>query len=250
MIYGNYDIAIVQQISTKVATLLANGAAPEIPELELVKLAAGESLLLAVDVRHEDAVVVWYLQGEGNTWADRGATALTAQIMKSGFFHQLRTEQQLGYNVSAFPWTQREVPALVMLVQSPSADATEVAAAMDSFMSTVEGDLDNEQFERHKTTLIGEILRPDKNIWERAEFYWQSIAKHQEKFDSKASLAEAVDALTLETWQAYYNRVFVQNRRSLQVVAPGKSGNFPAGEAQRFEVPAAVRKSRETYIMN
>jgi secreted Zn-dependent insulinase-like peptidase len=170
--------------------------------------------------------------------------------MKSGFFQQLRTEQQLGYIVSAFSWAQRDVPGLVMLVQSPSADATAVAAAMDNFMSTVEGELDNEQFERHKTALIGEILRPDKNIWERAEFYWQSIARHQENFDSKASLAEAVDALTLETWIAYYNRVFVQNRRSLQLVAPGKWGNFPVGEAQRFDVPAAVRENHKTYIID
>jgi secreted Zn-dependent insulinase-like peptidase len=250
MVYGNYDTAIVQEISTKVATLLASGPAVEIPNLEIVKLAAGESLLLVADVRHEDAVVVWYLQGEGNAYSDRGATALTAQIMKSGFFQQLRTEQQLGYIVSAFSWAQRDVPGLVMMVQSPSADAADVAAAMDSFMGTVKDELDDAQFERHKTALMGEILRPDKNIWERAEFYWQSIARHQEKFDSKASLAEAVDALTLETWQAYYDRVFVQNRHSLQVVAPGKWDNFPAGEAQRFDAPAAIRENHQTYIMN
>ena len=249
MVYGNYDATIVEEVSTKVATLLASGPVTEIPKLEVLKLEPGESLLLSAAVQHQDSVVAWYLQGEGNTWDDRAATALTAQIIKSGFFQQLRTEQQLGYIVSAFSWVQRDVPGLVLLVQSPSADAPDVAVAMDSFMGTVEGELNSEQFERHKVALIGEILRPDKNIWERAEFYWQSIAKGQKNFDSKQSLADAVDALTLEAWHAYYERVFLQNRRSLQVVAPGKWGNLPAAEAQRFDDPAAVREGHKAYIM-
>ena len=249
MVYGNYDSAIVEDVSAKVAVLLARGPVVEIPKLRVVKLAAGETLLLESDIPHEDSVVAWYLQGEGNSWDDRGATALTAQIMKSGFFQQLRTEQQLGYYVSAFSWAQRDVPALVMLIQSPSADASTVAAAMDAFMGTVEGELDQNQFDRHKVALIGEILRPDKNIWERAEFYWQSIAKHQENFDSRQSLANAVDALTLESWLAYYKRVFIENRRSLQAVAPGKWGSLPAGSAQRFVIPGAIKQGHQAYTI-
>ncbi|MBE9540433.1 MAG: insulinase family protein [Proteobacteria bacterium] len=250
MIYGNYDRAIVEDISAKVATLLSAGTAPKLADLEVLKLAGGESLLLAADVPHDDSVVAWYLQGGGNDWSDRAATALTAQIMKSGFFQQLRTEQQLGYIVSAFSWAQRDVPALVLLVQSPGTDAAGVAAAMDTFMRAVESELDKDQFERHKTALMSDIQRPDKNIWERAEFYWQSIAKHQDNFDARQSLTEAVDALTLETWLAYYNRVFLQDRHSLQVVAPGKWGRFPQGESLRYNTPAAVKQGHETYITN
>ena len=170
--------------------------------------------------------------------------------MKSGFFQQLRTEQQLGYIVSAFPWAQRDVPALVLLVQSPGTDAAGVATAMDTFMRAVESELDNDQFDRHKTALMSDIQRPDKNIWERAEFYWQSIAKYQDKFDARQSMAEAVDALTLETWLAYYNRVFLQDRHSLQVVAPGKWERFPQGESQRYNAPAAVKQGHGVYIIN
>ena len=106
-----------------IASVLSDGPAPALPDLKVLKLAAGESVQYAVDVPHDDAVVAWYLQGEGDSWEDRAATALTAQIMKSGFFQQLRTEQQLGYVVSAFAWPQMDVPGLVMLIQSPVADA-------------------------------------------------------------------------------------------------------------------------------
>ena len=123
LLYGNYRSGIVREISTMLADVVPEETAPALPEVKVLKLAAGESLLYGVDVPHDDAVVAWYLQGKGNSWADRAATLLTGQIMKSGFFQQLRTEQQLGYVVSAFSWPQRDVPGLVMLVQSPVADA-------------------------------------------------------------------------------------------------------------------------------
>ncbi len=249
MIYGNYDPEIVQEVSSRVALLLPGEPAPTIPDLEVLKLAAGESLQLEADVPHDDAVVAWYLQGEGDSWNDRAATALSAQIMKSGFYQQLRTEQQLGYIVSAFSWSQREIPGLVLLVQSPRADVPAVATAINTFMQAVESELDNDQFERHKAALRSDILRPDKNIWERAEFYWQSIARHQENFDSRELLAAAVAELTLETWLDYYQRVFIDNRRSLQAVSSGKWESLPQGAYRYFDTPSDIKRDHEVYII-
>jgi secreted Zn-dependent insulinase-like peptidase len=250
LIYGNYERASVEEVSRLVAKVISAEPPAALPDLKVLRLAAGESLQYQVDVPHDDTVVAWYLQGAGNTWNDRAATAMTAQIMKSGFFQQLRTEQQLGYVVSAFSWPQMDVPGLVMLVQSPVADADAVAAAMQSFMEAVEADLDKDQFARHQAALVSDILRPDKNMWERAEFYWQSIAKKQFDFDSREALADAVQGFTLESWLAYYNRVFLQNRHSLQVVAPGSRGLLPQGDYQRFDSAEAIKSGHDAYIVN
>ena len=250
MIYGNYDSEAVQEVSTMIAGVLSSDPAPALPDLKVLKLAAGESAQYAVEVPHDDAVVAWYLQGEGNSWEDRAATALTAQIMKSGFFQQLRTEQQLGYVVSAFSWPQMDVPGLVMLIQSPVADADAVATAMQKFMQGVVPDLDEAQFERHRAALVSEILRPDKNLWERAEFYWQSIARKQLDFAGRETLAEAVEALTLQGWQAYYERVFLARRHSLQVVTPGQWGKLPQGDYQRYEAAEDIKNGHDAYIID
>ena len=249
MIYGNYTPEAVPVLSARLDGLLGDGEPPALPELKVLKLAAGESLLYPVEVKHDDAVLAWYLQGAGNTWEDRAATSLTAQIMKSGFFQQLRTEQQLGYIVSAFSWAQLDVPGLVMLIQSPVADAAALAEAMDSFLDGVIASLDDEQFARHQAALVNEVLRPHKNLWERAEFYWQSIAKKQYEFDGRRQLADAIESLDREQWQAYFQKVFLEQRRSLQVAAPGKWGELPAGDQKRVKSALELRSGHDFYVI-
>ena len=249
LIFGNYDFTEAQQLSDMLSTVVSDEPAPVLPERRILKLAAGESLQYAVDIPHDDSVVVWYLQGADTTWKDRAATALTAQIMSSGFFQQLRTEQQLGYVVSAFAWPKQDVPALVMLIQSPVADANAVVQAMEAFMLQVQPQLDAAQFERHKTALVSDILRPDKNLLERAEYYWQSIARKQWDFAARQTMADTVEALTLQDWEAYYQEVFLDKRHSLQVVAPGRWDILPEGEYRQYDSAETIKRGHESYLI-
>lgn len=247
LIYGNYESTEVGRVSKRLASLLSTGPEVVIPPLRVLKLEASESILYPVDIKHDDTVLAWYLQGAGKSWSDRAAASLTGQIIKSGFFEQLRTEQQLGYVVQAFSWTQLDVPGLVMLIQSPVADAAKLANAMQMFVQAVATDVDGAQFERHKTALVKKILRPHKNLAERAEFYWQAIAKRQYEFDGRDALAEAVEAFTLETWQAYYQQNFIEQRRSLQVVAPGRRGGLVPGAQKVFSTAGDIKRGHATY---
>lgn len=247
LVYGNYKAGTVEEISQKLAKILPDGEAPALGKRKLLKIAAANSLQYAVTIPHDDSVVAWYLQGDGKTWRDRAATGLAAQIMTSGFFQQLRTEQQLGYVVSAFSWTRLEVPGLVMLVQSPVADAPAVTQAMQVFLNAVEESLDEAQFERHKVALVSDILRPDKNLGERAEYYWRSIANKRHDFSSRDDLAAAVEALSMEEWVTYFRRVFIEQPHSLQVVSPGRWQKLPQVDGKRYDSAEAIKSGHEAY---
>jgi len=247
MIYGNYSPDSVQALARKLDLVLPDGVAPDLQPLKVLKIAEGESLLYPVQVEHDDAVLAWYLQGAGNSWKDRAATALTVQIMKSGFFQQLRTEQQLGYIVSTFAWPQLDVPGLVMLIQSPVADAAALSDAMSAFLGDVPLAVDEEQFQRHRDALIYEVLRPHKNLWEQAEFYWQSIAKKQYEFNGRQTMANAIKSLSREQWQAYFEEVFLNQQRSLQVAAPGARGQFPRGAGRSIESAVQLKSGHAVY---
>ncbi|MFV8818319.1 insulinase family protein [Haliea sp. E17] len=249
LVYGNYPPEAVTTLAGQLKVLLPAGMPAALPPLRVLELKAGESVLYPVALEHEDAVLAWYLQGAGNSWQDRAATAMTGQLIKSGFFQQLRTEQQLGYMVSAFYWPQMDIPALVMLIQSPVADTAVLAEAMDTYLRSVPAEIDAEQFARNKQALLNEVLRPDENMWQRAEFYWQSLARKQFDFDSRDQQAEALRALTLEQWQDYYNTTFLQQRHSLQVAAPGARETLPAGSQRRVESAAELKSGHRVYLV-
>lgn len=249
LIYGNYSRSVVDEVAASVGVLLSDKPAPALPALQVLRLAEGESLQYVVEVPHDDSVIAWYLQGKGDTWRDRAATALSAQVIKSGFFQQLRTEQQLGYVVAAIPWSQLDVPGLLLLIQSSNTSAPEVASAIDQFMKAVPAVISAEQFERHQKALLHDITRPDKNLWERAEFFWQSIAKKQYDFAGRERLAAAVEELSLEDWQAYYQQVFLDQPHSLQVVAPGRWQSLPAVAAEPLRDAADIKQGHAVYTV-
>jgi secreted Zn-dependent insulinase-like peptidase len=101
-----------------------------------------------------------------------------------------------------------------------------------------------------KAALVGDILRPDKNLWERADYYWQSIASKQFDFDARQQMAEAVESFTLADWTAYFNRVFLERPHALQVVAPGRWQSLPGGDFQHFDSATAIKQGHQTYLVD
>ncbi len=99
-------------------------------------------------------------------------------------------------------------------------------------------------------SLISDILRPDKNLNERAEYYWQAIARKEFDFAGRQTLADAVKALTLPAWKAYYDQVFLQQRHSLQVVAPGKWKLVPQGDFRVYDSAEAIKSGHATYVID
>ena len=251
LVYGNYGADAPARLARSLDTVLPEGDPVAQPPLRVLRLLPGEALQFVTDIPQDDAVVGWYLQGADNDWRDRAATALTAQIMKSGFFQELRTEQQLGYVVSAFSWPRHRVPGLVMLVQSPSHDAARVAAAMEQFLEQrIAPPLDDAQFARHRKALIARIEEPDKNLLERAEFYWQAIARGETAFDSRQRLASAVRAFDRAAWADYFQRVFRDASRSLQIVAPGAAGALPPARGARKRSATVIKAQHASYAID
>jgi insulysin len=246
LLYGNHPKSAVSVLSASVDRVLTGDGGEPAWAPSVIKLAANEPLQLQSAIEHDDAVVAWYLQGAGQSLRDRAAVALTAQAVSSGFFQQLRTEQQLGYIVSSFAYPQYDVPGLLLLVQSPSHSAAHVYDAMDRFLADTLTQISEDQYLRHQQALINEILKPDENLAERAEFYWQSIAVREWGFDSDTKLAEAVEAVTFADWQAYYRRMFIEERLSLLALSPGSQGAVPE-VGQVFESPKTMRATQQVY---
>ncbi len=247
LIYGNYPQTAIGELASALDAVLGEGQGSPALAPKVLAVDAGESLQLEASIQHDDAVVAWYLQGAGQTWKDRANVALTAQIVQSGFFQQLRTEQQLGYIVSSFAWPQYDVPALMLLIQSPSHSAPDVFAAMERFMDETLTTISEEQYLRHRDALVNDILKPHENLGERAESYWQSIAFREWAFDGAQQMADAVSAVSFAEWQAAYQQVFLDKRRSLLGVSPGGREVLPDTDGRAFDDPQKLRTDHALY---
>jgi secreted Zn-dependent insulinase-like peptidase len=234
LINGNYDRSAVAGIERVLAPLLQNPGPAPIPDLQVVKLLPGEQFVHPAQVQHDDSVLLWYMQAPSNDWQSRGLSALSGQILKSGFFQQLRTEQQLGYVVSAANFSLADVPGLAFIVQSPSASSVEVAAAVEAFLhgTLAENGITGEQFERHKQALVKEILQPHKNLWEESEYFWREIARRELGFDSRQQLVAAVQAVDYEQWREWFRSFAITERAAVAVVASGRWQVLPEGELE------------------
>jgi insulysin len=247
LLNGNYQRGEVARARQVLSPLLRHDRAATPPELRIARIDAGEAYVYTAPVDHEDSVLFWYLQAPDDGMESRALSALTGQIVSADFFEQLRTEQQLGYIVSAFVWPLLDVPGVAFMVQSPTASAPAIQQAADTFLrnAAVEGTVTEAQFLRHRHALLQEITQPDKNLWEESAYFWREIAREELDFESRELLAAAVSSIGFEQWLTWYKRVVIDERASLMVVAPGHLGEVPGGET--VSSPAAFRADRPYY---
>lgn len=247
LLYGNYVDEDVVAVRAALASLVSDGSV-DLPALGVTNLDQDQRQQLTQELKHDDAVVSWYIQGSDRSVQQQALFALTGQALKSGFFQQLRTEQQLGYIASAFSWPQSRVPGLVMIIQSPSHSSLDVRDAIATFLQAVPSDIDEAAFNRHRQALVAEINEPFKNLWERAEFLWQSLGEGDHTFSSKQDLADAVSKISYSDWLAFFKTQVLETNRSLLVVAPGKFDKQPA-EPIEHKQPAEAKLANKRFAI-
>jgi secreted Zn-dependent insulinase-like peptidase len=247
LLYGNYVDEDVVAVRSALGSLVREGSV-DLPALGVTNLDQDQRQQLTQELEHDDAVVSWYIQGSDRSVQQQALYALTGQALKSGFFQQLRTEQQLGYIASAFSWPQSRVPGLVMIIQSPSHSSLDVRDAIATFLQAVPSDIDEAAFNRHRQALVAEINEPFKNLWERAEFLWQSLGEGDHTFSSKQDLADAVSKISYSDWLAFFKTQVLETNRSLLVVAPGKFDKRPA-EPIEHKQPAEAKLANKRFAI-
>ncbi|HET8710462.1 MAG TPA: insulinase family protein, partial [Spongiibacteraceae bacterium] len=209
LVYGNVVASDAQQLGGMVTErLLANAAPIAPPPVQIMQL-DNHDYRRTLAAPHDDAALLWYRQAGDNSKTTRVALGVSAQMIGSDFYTRLRTEQQFGYIVAAFPMPVRDVPGIVFLAQSTKAGPAQLAAAYRDFLQRWsqrdEAEL-RKLFELHRATLAQRLSEAPKNFSEAGERLWLDIAGDYRDFDSREQLIAAVKALTFEQWLALFRR--------------------------------------------
>jgi len=182
---------------------LLTGALPirDFPLLKPELTVIDEPLLLELDVNHDDAAMVLYVQDPEASFESRARSALISQILSQRYFSSLRTEAQLGYVVNMSNRTLRDRGALVFIIQSPVASPADLEAATLAFMHEQQpklAALDEATFRQHKAALVSRLTEQAKNLRERNSRYLADLDAGITTFDSQARIADIVSGLSLD----------------------------------------------------
>jgi len=224
-LHGNVSQEDAQNLADLLTTVLPlNRQDRQRPQVQ--QLTESAEIDLAVD--HNDAALLLYVQDPDDSFASRAKSALAGQLLRSPFFSELRTEQQLGYVVSAGIRRMDTQSGNLFLVQSPKADVTYLENATITFMRDYVAQWDSlpeAVFEQQKSGLITRLTERDKNLDQRSQRYWRNLTEENYRFDSNQQIAQLVADLTKADMGVFLQDLLdrLQNRR-LKIFSTGNVG--------------------------
>lgn len=218
MVYGN----VFRQDAIKFGSLAEKHLYSQPDELT-APLAAAKVVDLSkgvqqyyLEVDHQDVAAVFYLQALSDSSQDRALVLMTEQMLRSSFFHQLRTERQLGYIVFASSMALKDVSGNIFVVQSPSASLSEVVNEISAFLQRTAGSVDD--FETNRRAVLTRLTQSPKNLGEQADRFWSEIVSGAAGFDRRSNLIDSVKSLSQQDF-LNYSQSLSGNPQALMLLA-------------------------------
>jgi secreted Zn-dependent insulinase-like peptidase len=233
LLHGNIDEGQAQTVAHIIKTHVNLSAFPT--NNDIVARLPADDFTYELKIDNDDASMTLYVQGANESYRERALFGLTGQILRTPYFNDLRTQQQLGYAVFVTPSVLRRTPGLAFVVQSPVAGAEALVRATETFLSSyrpVLANMPEPEFNEYKQGLIGRLLESDKNLNDRSLRYWSDLDVGFTKFDSRIQIAAAIQTIDHATLLAFYDRLLgLEARQRLIIYNAGRFGEDPAGRA-------------------
>ena len=239
---GNIDLAHAKSIASNIGQYFEVKNPDGWLNQKVFKVVAGEKLQVHLAMEHDDFAILRYYQGRNDSVKEAAGMILLKQLMSSDFFHELRTEQQLGYIVAVVDRTVGRVPGIGLLVQSPKAIIPDLEKSIDDFLLSFFRKLKvtpREEFERHKEAVLLRLREKPKSLVEHSSRLWGSINMHDYSFSHRDALMFAVKQLTYAEVFGLYDSLVVGSGYSLQL----DNSTGPAFNEQQF------KKGREIFSL-
>ena len=201
----------------------------------LARLKEQGPFLVRTNSVHQDSAILILFQAKDYDYETRALTALLAQLLQPLFFQKLRTEQELGYLVSAYYKKMFQLPGVAFVVQSNHKHSFALNERIDNFLQDAIShlqDLPNEEFNNYKEGIINTLREEPRDLGDLISRGWGSLIDGILSFDDRERAALAIERVTKAQFLAYYkdffqpgNKISIFTDTSLQ-----EEGAPPSGE--------------------
>ncbi|MGS0683431.1 insulinase family protein [Shewanella sp. 125m-7] len=200
LVYGDWLKSEAKTLGVRLEKILSLVTTPsKESSRELIDLSDKGTLLREIPASHPDSSIIVYYQSDVATPETMALFSLLNHTMSSSFFHELRTQRQLGYMVGTGYLPLNRYPGIIFYIQSPTCGPKLLLEAIDEFIADFAYavlQITSEQWESTKHGLINQVLVKDSSLKVRSQRYWSSIGNKDYKFNQRECVAEQIKLLT------------------------------------------------------
>ncbi|CAM3877612.1 insulinase family protein [Rheinheimera salexigens] len=213
LMIGNWSLDQANELTSELKQWQLNlhNAAPALPN-PTYKVQGQGPVWLQVETEHNDHALVIYLPAQETTADSMALFMLANHVLSAEYFHQLRTEQQLGYLVGTGYAPINTLPGIAFYVQSPNADCALLYQAtvvfFRSFLTETE-QLTAADFAEMKQGLQAQLTQGDSSLGARAKRFWLALGQHDYNFNLTHCIVQALDELSLNEFIQFLHQLLL-----------------------------------------
>ena len=139
-------------------------------------------------------------------------SAMLGQIIQPWFYNQLRTEEQLGYAVFAFPMSVGRQWGLGFLLQSSDKQPSALWARYQAFFPTAEERLRKmsaNEFAQIQQAVIAQVTQAPQTLGEEASQISKDFDRGNMRFDSRDKVVAEIKQLTPQKLADFFHQAVV-----------------------------------------
>ena len=140
-------------------------------------------------------------------------SSLLGQIVQPWFYNQLRTEEQLGYAVFAFPMSVGRQWGMGFLLQSNEKQPSYLWERYKAFFPTAEAKLramKPEEFAQIQQAVITQMLQAPQTLGEEASKLSKDFDRGNMRFDSRDKIVAQIKLLTPQKLADFFHQAVVE----------------------------------------
>lgn len=206
---GNLSRKEVQDVAERIANLVGFRDTAPTP---LVRALAQKETALSIQrfLPLEDSAAILAFFAPDTSVAARARSMVAAELVSARFYHELRTEEQLGYIVTTFPVQVGYTVGIGFGVQSPVAGAKKLTGRMHAFTQALPFSEVAGAFAAVRQGIVDSLNTPPQTLGQELSWLLRDLLLGNAAWNGKEQLRTALLLLTekelLDFWQTTVQR--------------------------------------------
>ncbi|WP_330982833.1 MULTISPECIES: pitrilysin [Enterobacterales] len=180
----------------------------------------------------DSALAAVFAPPNADEFSSSAASAMLGQIVQPWFYNQLRTEEQLGYAVFAFPMSIGRQWGMGFLLQSNDKQPDFLWKRFKAFFPTAEAKLramKPEEFAQIQQAVITQMLQPPQTLGDEASKLSKDFDRGNMQFDSRDKVVAQIKLLTPQKLADFFHQTVVEPQGMTVLSQVSGSQNGKAG---------------------